>query len=57
MKKYVRDLRVTENIRLHENYVLIKLTDSIPLPKCSPGSLLRFGWTTLQQPFSVVPYL
>ena len=37
MKKYVLDLTVTENIRLHANYVLIKLTQSDPLPEMLPG--------------------
>ena len=30
MKKYILDLKVTENIRLHANYVLLKLTQSAP---------------------------
>ena len=37
MKKYILDLTVTENIRLHTNYVLIKLTQSAPLPEMLPG--------------------
>ena len=37
MKKYILDLTVTKNIRLHTNYVLIKLTQSTPLPEMLPG--------------------
>lgn len=58
MKKYVRDLRVTENIRLHENYVLIKLTDSIPLPEMQPGQFAEIRvdhspTTFLRRPISI----
>ena len=41
MKKYVLALTVTENIRLHANYVLIKLTQSDPLPEMLPEILLE----------------
>lgn len=58
MKKYVRDLRVTKNIRLHENYVLIKLTDSIPLPEMQPGQFAEIRvdhspTTFLRRPISI----
>ena len=37
MKKYILDLTVTENARLHANYVLLKLTSPSPLPDMLPG--------------------
>ena len=37
MKKYILDLEVTQNIRLHANYVLIKMTHANPLPEMVPG--------------------
>ena len=37
MKKYILDLTVTENLRLHANYVLLKLTSPSPLPEMLPG--------------------
>ena len=37
MKKYVLDLIVTENIRLHDQYVLLKLTHDDQLPPMLPG--------------------
>ena len=37
MKKYILDLTVTENVRLHANYVLLKLTSPSPLPDMLPG--------------------
>ena len=37
MKKYILDLVVTKNIRLHANYVLIKMTHAEPLPEMVPG--------------------
>lgn len=58
MKKYVRDLYVTENVRLHKNYVLIKLTDSIPLPDMVPGQFAEIRVnnspaTFLRRPISI----
>lgn len=58
MKKYVRDLYVTENIRLHKNYVLIKLTDSMPLPEMEPGQFAEIRvdnspTTFLRRPISI----
>ena len=39
MKKYILDLKVTENLRLHTNYVLLKFTtvDGSSLPPMAPG--------------------
>ena len=39
MKKYVLDLRVTENLALHTHYVLLKATspDGSKLPEMLPG--------------------
>ena len=37
MKKYILDLAVTENIRLHDHYVLLKLTSGETLPEMRPG--------------------
>ena len=37
MKKFILDLTVTENIKLHANYVLLKLTSSSLLPEMLPG--------------------
>ena len=36
MKKYILDLVVTQNTRLHANYVLIKMTHANPLPEMVP---------------------
>ena len=48
MKKYILDLTVTENVRLHANYVLLKLTSPSPLPDMLPGQLRKYVWTDLQ---------
>ena len=58
MKKYILDLTVTENIRLHANYVLIKLTQGEPLPEMLPGQFAEIridGSTTtfLRRPISI----
>ena len=37
MKKFILDLTVTENLRLHSNYVLLKLTSQSVLPDMLPG--------------------
>ena len=36
MKKYLLDLTVREVERIHERYVLMKLTDDKPLPEMLP---------------------
>ena len=58
MKKYILDLTVTENIRLHANYVLIKLTQSAPLPDMLPGQFAEIridgsNTTFLRRPISI----
>ena len=58
MKKYILDLKVTENTRLHANYVLIKLTHDEPLPEMAPGQFAEIridGSTTtfLRRPISI----
>ena len=58
MKKYILDLTVTENIRLHANYVLIKLTHNEPLPEMLPGQFAEVridgsATTFLRRPISI----
>ena len=43
MKKFILDLTVTENLRLHTNYVLLKLTSQTVSRKCYRDSLRKFG--------------
>ena len=58
MKKYILDLTVKENIRLHANYVLIKLTQDEPLPEMLPGQFAEIridgsNTTFLRRPISI----
>ena len=58
MKKFVLDLTVTENIRLHANYVLLKMTSSSPLPEMIPGQFAELRvddspTTFLRRPISI----
>jgi dihydroorotate dehydrogenase electron transfer subunit len=58
MKKYVKDLTVVSNERLHERHVLLKLTDTIPLPEMLPGQFVELkvegsGSTFLRRPISI----
>ena len=58
MKKYILDLQVTENLHLHENYVLLKLTQSQPLPEMHPGQFVEVRIddspsTFLRRPISI----
>lgn len=58
MKKYILDLVVTQNIRLHANYVLIKLTHADPLPEMLPGQFAEIridgsNTTFLRRPISI----
>lgn len=51
-------MTVTENIRLHANYVLIKLTQSAPLPDMLPGQFAEIridgsNTTFLRRPISI----
>ena len=41
MKKYLLDLTVKSVERIHERYVLIKLTDEQPLPEMLPGQFVE----------------
>lgn len=58
MKKYVLDLKVVSVERIHERYVLLKLTDCRPLPEMSPGQFVEVridgsSTTFLRRPISV----
>jgi dihydroorotate dehydrogenase electron transfer subunit len=58
MKKYVKDLTVVSNERLHERHVLLKLTDALPLPHMLPGQFVELkvegsGSTFLRRPISI----
>ena len=58
MKKYVKDLRVAEVSFPHELYVLLKLTDSEPLPEMLPGQFVEVKVegspkTFLRRPISI----
>lgn len=59
MKKFILDLVVTENLQLHANYVLIKLTDpNSPLPEMCPGQFAELRvdgskTTFLRRPISI----
>lgn len=58
MKKFILDLKVTSNIRLHANYVLLKLTHEDPLPEMLPGQFAEIrvdgsSATFLRRPISI----
>lgn len=58
MKKYVLDLTVTDNQRLHSHYVLLKLTAQGPLPPMLPGQFAEIRvdgspTTFLRRPISI----
>ena len=58
MKKCILDLTVTENLRIHANYVLIKLTHCNPLPEMLPGQFAEIridgsNTTFLRRPISI----
>jgi dihydroorotate dehydrogenase electron transfer subunit len=58
MKKYVLDLTVKSVERLHERYVLIRLTDAQPLPEMLPGQFVEVRVdgspsTFLRRPISI----
>ena len=58
MKKYLLDLRVKSVDRIHERYVLIKLTDDKPLPEMLPGQFVEIRvdgspTTFLRRPISI----
>ena len=58
MKKYLLDLRVRSVERIHERYVLIRLTDDKPLPEMVPGQFVEIRVdgspaTFLRRPISI----
>ena len=58
MKKYLLDLRVKSVDRIHERYVLLKLTDDRPLPEMLPGQFVEVRIdgspnTFLRRPISI----
>lgn len=58
MKKYILDMKVTENNRLHKNYCLLKLTSNELLPDMLPGQFVEVRvdnspTTFLRRPISV----
>ena len=58
MKKYVLDLRVRSVERLHERYVLLKLTQDAALPEMCPGQFVEVRvdgspQTFLRRPISI----
>ena len=58
MKKYLLDLTVKSVERIHERYVLIKLTDDKPLPEMLPGQFVEVRVdgspsTFLRRPISI----
>ena len=59
MKKYILDLTVTENVRLHAHYVLLKLTSlQLELPEMLPGQFAEIRvdgspTTFLRRPISI----
>lgn len=58
MKKYILDLKVKSVDRIHEKYVLIKLTDDKPLPEMLPGQFVEIKvddspTTFLRRPISI----
>ena len=58
MKKYLLDLTVKSLERIHERYVLIRLTDDKPLPEMQPGQFVEIRvdgspTTFLRRPISI----
>ncbi|MCD7848694.1 MAG: dihydroorotate dehydrogenase electron transfer subunit [Parabacteroides sp.] len=58
MKKYMLDMKVTENCRLHKNYCLLKLTSDQILPEMLPGQFVQVRvdnspTTFLRRPISI----
>ncbi|MGL4852193.1 MAG: dihydroorotate dehydrogenase electron transfer subunit [Phocaeicola sp.] len=58
MKKQMLDLVVTQNIKLHDNYVLLKMTHEHPLPEMVPGQFAEIRVdgspsTFLRRPISI----
>ncbi|OUO53206.1 dihydroorotate dehydrogenase electron transfer subunit [Parabacteroides sp. An277] len=58
MKKYMLDLKVVANERLHPNYCLLKLAGEEPLPEMRPGQFVQVrvegsSATFLRRPISI----
>ncbi|MDR1224812.1 MAG: dihydroorotate dehydrogenase electron transfer subunit [Tannerella sp.] len=55
MKKYLMDMRVVENVRLHPLYCLLKLTSDRKLPGMIPGQFVqvRVDGSFLRRPVSI----
>jgi dihydroorotate dehydrogenase electron transfer subunit len=58
MKKYVIDMKVVENVRLHPKYCLLKLTADCRLPEMIPGQFVQVRvdgspQTFLRRPVSI----
>ena len=58
MKKYMLDMKVTENNHLHKNYCLLKLTSDDTLPEMLPGQFVQVlvdnsPTTFLRRPISI----
>lgn len=58
MKKYMLDMKVTENSHLHNNYCLLKLTTNETLPDMLPGQFVQVladnsPTTFLRRPISI----
>lgn len=58
MKKYMLDMKVVGNERLHQNYCLLKLTSASPLPEIKAGQFVQVRvdnspTTFLRRPISV----
>ena len=58
MKKYILDLKVKSVEKIHERYVLIRLTDDKPLPPMLPGQFVEIRVdgspsTFLRRPISI----
>ena len=58
MKKYLADLIVSSNEKLHPNYCLLKLTQNTPLPDMLPGQFVEIkvensSTTFLRRPISI----
>lgn len=58
MKKYILDLTVVDNVRLHSNYILLKMTQEATLPLMLPGQFAEIridgsASTFLRRPISI----
>ena len=58
MKKYLADLLVSSNKKLHSNYTLLKLTQNTPFPEMCPGQFVEIKvenspTTFLRRPISI----